>query len=161
MAYSVRIERLRRWSAVPALLCLLIAAEPARSDLEYETPGAIPGLELGPEAQRHHVVVVSERGVEPARVELVAGERLAWRSASSSRVRIAFDAAVARSTVCTHVVNFALERDRLRSAWLEPGDVASFCQLRPGTYAYAVERDGTPAASGEIVVRAREEARAY
>jgi hypothetical protein len=109
-------------------------------------------------------VLIGLDGVRPARVELAAGQTLSWRSVAPGAVRVSFDAQVARSLLCTHLVNFALEEGRLRSAPLESGDVASFCELAPGRYRYRVE-GAEPAADpaapaepveGEIVVRGRQ-----
>jgi hypothetical protein len=141
-----------------SLLASLAGAAPAAAQLAYETPGSLPGLELeldrAPEQAR--IAVIADDGVGPRRLEVAAGERVAWRSASSGRVRIALDAGVARAMVCTRIVNFAVDGERLRSAWLEPGDIASFCELAPGGYAYTIEREsgGVPE-RGEIVVLPR------
>lgn len=140
--------------AVLSILASLAGA--AQAQLAYETPGALPSLELELDRapERARLAVVSDGALAPRRLEVAAGERVGWRSEASGRVRIALDAAVARAMVCTRIVNFAIDGERLRSAWLEPGDVASFCELAPGTYAYAVEREGGSAREeGEIVVR--------
>jgi hypothetical protein len=128
----------------------------AEAQVTYETPGALPSLEMDLDRapERARVAVISDGALAPRRIEVAAGERVAWRSDATARVRIALDPAVARAMVCTRIVNFAVDGERLRSAWLEPGDVASFCELAPGTYAYAIEREGASARKvGEIVVR--------
>ena len=62
------------------------------------------------------------------------------------------------------IVSFGLEEGRLVSAYLRSGDVATLCELAPGTYRYRLEtaRDAVarPPLSerprGEIVVRPRQ-----
>jgi hypothetical protein len=143
------------------LLFIAAGAAPALAELPFETPGEIPGLEVPLPGEGRHEIVIAEDGVAPAHLELQAGEPLAWRSTVAVPLRIAFDRGVAQNMVCTHIVNFALEGGSLRSQWLQPGDVASFCDLAPGRYAYTIEREGAPTASGSVVVHARTQARAY
>lgn len=149
-----------RRRAIWLLLFLAAGAAPALAELPFETPGEIPGLEIPLPGERRHEIVIAETGVTPARIEIQAGDRVAWRSNVAEPLRIAFDRGVASSMVCTHIVNFALEGGSLRSQWLQPGDVASFCDLAPGRYAYTIEREGAPTASGSVVVHARTQARA-
>jgi hypothetical protein len=149
-----------RRRAAWGLLFVAAGAAPALAELPFETPGEIPGLEAPLPGERRHEIVIAEDGVSPARIEIQAGERLAWRSNVTEPLRIAFDRGVAQSLICTHIVNFALEGPQLRSAWIQPGDVASFCDLAPGHYAYVVERAGAAPARGEVLIRARAQARA-
>jgi len=147
------------------LACLAVAAVAAGDEpITYETPYAIPLPEPALGLGSAPTVLITESGVQPPRVDLVAGQTLSWRSAALRGVRISFDAEVARSLLCTHLVHFSLEEGRLRSGLLEKGDVASFCELAPGRYGYRVE-SAEPTANplslaepveGEIVVRGRQ-----
>jgi len=153
-------------NAAGALLVACLAAPAlawAEEPIGYETPYAIPLPEPAWVRRAMPTVLIGAGGVQPARVELVAGQTLSWHSAAPGGVRVSFDAGVARSLLCTHLVNFSLEEGRLRSGLLENGDVASFCELAPGRYRYRIEPTGpaddpqAPAdpVEGEIVVRGR------
>ena len=50
---------------------------------------------------------------------------------ADSRV-VVFDREVARHMVCHSLVNFALRDGELRSDPIDPGEFASFCELKPG-----------------------------
>jgi hypothetical protein len=72
---------------------------------------------------------------------------------------IVFEREVARSMICHSLVNFSIKEDELRSAPLNAGEFASFCQLKPGRYQYKVVRpkptenySGARRIEGEIIV---------
>jgi hypothetical protein len=138
------------------------AASADAPPLDYQTPGAVPLLAPG-YAAGTRVVTIADASLQPRRIELDVGERVAWESRAPEGMRISFGAEVARAMVCTSLVNFSIEDGRLRSGMLRPGDRASFCHLGPGRYRYRVERSSDSdrrmplgqRIEGEIVVRQR------
>ena len=125
-----------------ALMAAGAAGAEGRVDaIVFDTPGEIPLL--GPSYGREAAVRVriTDDAVIPRRVELEAGQTVAWVSWAREPSRITFEREVARSMVCHNLVNFYLEDDELRSAPLLPGDVAHFCELAPGVYRYRIERN--------------------
>ena len=87
---------------------------------------------------------------------------MAWISYSRFPSTIVFDREVARDMICHSMVNFSIDKDALRSEPIDPGEFASFCELRPGTYPYQVIRASQsesgkktkplPNLKGEIIV---------
>lgn len=138
-------QSLRSARLLPALalgLWVAGAAGPAHADpLAFETTGPVPLLAPTYGLEWSQVVEVRDEALRPRRVEIREGQKVAWQSASTMPVRISFARDVARSMHCTELVNFSLDEERLRSQLLHAGDVASLCELAPGTYRYRVERD--------------------
>lgn len=66
------------------------------------------------------------------------GQLVAWISYAPDPVTIVFDREVAESMICHSLVNFALQDGKLKSNPMEPGEFASFCELKPGKYKYRV-----------------------
>jgi hypothetical protein len=62
--------------------------------------------------------------------------------------------------ICHSLVNFSIKDDELRSAPINAGEFASFCELKPGRYRYKVMRpqagqkpiDAAHRLDGEIIV---------
>ena len=50
--------------------------------------------------------------------------------------------AAPRDMICHSLVNFSIVEDELKSAPIQPGEFASFCELKPGRYTYMVTRPG-------------------
>ena len=141
-------------------------ADPKASEagvLEFEIPGPIPLLAPTYGLDWAEVVRITDDGIAPRRIEIDAGQKVAWQHAGSIEQRISFDPGTARALHCTEIVSFGLEDGRLVSGFLRSGDMATLCELAPGTYRYRVEaaRDAVarPQLSerprGEIVVRPR------
>ncbi len=141
-------------------------ADPTESEagaLEFDTPGPIPLLAPTYGLDWAEVVRITDDGITPRRIEIDAGQKIAWQHAGSVEQRISFEPGTARALHCSEIVSFGLEEGRLVSGFLRSGDVASLCELAPGTYRYRVEsaRDAIarPQLSerprGEIVVRPR------
>ena len=63
-----------------------------------------------------------------------------WISYSASPSVVVFEREVARSMVCHSLVNFSIVEDELKSAEIQAGEFASFCELKPGRYNYKVVR---------------------
>jgi hypothetical protein len=57
---------------------------------------------------------------------------------------VVFERSVAKSMICHSRVNFSFEAGELRSAPINAGEFASFCQLKPGSYRYKVVRSDAP-----------------
>lgn len=150
---------------VAALAVVLAAPPAARADGErvqeiaYDTPGSIPLLSPTYDQQSREVVLITDDRLSPRRVTVEPGQQLVWVSYAGGLLRITFEREVAKSMVCHSLVNFHLEEDELRSGLLQTGDVASFCELAPGSYRYRVvpeaphdERDISNRLRGLIVV---------
>ena len=143
-----RLRRLVRGPAVGlafALAILLPGLAPAEgerpAEMPYETAGQIPMLSPAPSLTTAKILLTDDR-LSPRRVVIPAGQTLVWHSVARHGSRIEFEREVAKSMVCHSLVNFSLDGDALRSAPLQTGDTASFCELRPGTYRYRVIRNG-------------------
>jgi plastocyanin len=107
------------------------------------------------------VVLITADSLNPATVNLAPGQLIAWISYSPTQATVVFERDVAKSMICHSRVNFTFEEGELRSAPIHAGEFASFCQLKPGTYRYKVERaqasdrsgvDADAMLAGEIVV---------
>ena len=112
----------------------------------------------------HRVILIMEDGVDPKTLELEQGQLVVWISYSRDPSVVVFDREVARHMVCHSLVNFALRDGELRSDPIDPGEFASFCELKPGKYDYRVTRvvdsaskdEGGSARTGTLEVRASE-----
>jgi len=135
-------------------------AEDRPSELPYETMGDIPQLSPDYHMTTHKVVLITDNAINPRLVTLDEGQLVAWISYSAAPSTVVFEREVARSMICHSLVNFSIKDDELRSAPINAGEFASFCQLKPGRYKYKVVREslqpqGTDAArrlEGEIIV---------
>jgi hypothetical protein len=145
------------WSAAPAG-----AADDRPSELPYDTPGPVPTLDPSYRMTSHQLVLITDQDLRPQTVKLEEGQLVAWLSYSPVVSKIVFEREVAKSMVCHSLVNFSIKDDELVSGDIRAGDVASFCQLKPGRYRYKVVRpnpgDRSLSAAkrldGEIVVGA-------
>ena len=144
------------WLAVPALATEERAAQPAP-----ETLDDLPKLDPSDQTTTHKVVLITADSVNPATVRLAPGQLIAWISYSLTKATVVFERDVAKSMICHSRVNFSFEQGELRSAPINAGEFASFCQLKPGSYRYKVERseasdteeaDPSQLLEGEIVV---------
>ncbi len=128
-----------------ALALALPSARPALADerpteIPYETPSEIPALDPAYRMTNHKVVLITRNALNPNLVTLDEGQLVAWISYSPVPSVVVFEREVARSMVCHSLVNFSLKDDELRSAPIQAGEFASFCQLKPGHYRYKVVR---------------------
>jgi len=142
--------------AGPALATDESAAQPAPETLED-----LPKLDPSYQMNTHKVVLITADSLNPATVSLAPGQLIAWISYSPTQATVVFERDVAKSMICHSRVNFSFEEGELRSAPINAGEFASFCQLKPGSYRYKIERaqasDRSGAAAdamlaGEIVV---------
>jgi len=157
-----RLARIGRGLAIALLLVgPALASDDRASEPAPESLDVVPRLEPGQSTSTHKVVLITADSLSPATVHLVPGQLIAWISYSPSESTIVFERSVAKSMVCHNRVNFSFQEGELRSAPIEAGEFASFCELKPGSYHYRivrVDRSGAagPAASqtleGEIVV---------
>jgi len=109
----------------------------------------------------HRVVLIMPDDLDPDKLELKQGQLVVWISYARNPSIVVFDREVARDMICHSLVNFSLRDGALRSDPIEPGEFASFCELKPGTYEYRVTQvPSSPDAAvpaplnGEIDVRA-------
>jgi hypothetical protein len=148
-----------------AALGLLVAAAAFAADdrpteIPYSTSGPVPSLSPEYKLTSHKVVLITDNAINPRLVTLDEGQLVAWISYSPVPSVVVFEREVARNMICHSLVNFSIQDDELRSAPINAGEFASFCQLKPGRYKYRVVRPdrgggGTDAArrlEGEIVI---------
>jgi plastocyanin len=129
----------------------------------------IPGLmlaaglafQLGPATAEGETlqanIVIAEQELRPSELRVQKGATIAWVSQTEAPCTIVFDSTIARSMVCHSLVNFRMANSELRSMELKTGDLASFCELAPGSYRYEVRRQESPGQElleGTIVVEA-------
>jgi hypothetical protein len=144
-----------------AALALLVAAGAfAADDRPTEIPippGPVPRSR--PNTSSPATVVLIMTTINPRLVTLDEGELVAWISYSPVPSVVVFEREVARNMICHSLVNFSIQDDELRSAPINAGEFASFCQLKPGRYKYrvvrpiAAERHGCRARlEGEIII---------
>lgn len=164
MRYRNTLRRL----ALPLMIAALgsLAASPAiaeddrPTDIPYTGTGPVPSLSPEYKLTSHKVVLIKDNEINPRLVTLDEGQLVAWISYSPVPSVIVFEREVARNMICHSLVNFSIVDDELRSAPLNAGEFASFCQLKPGRYKYRVVRPdrggtGTDTArrlEGEIIV---------
>jgi hypothetical protein len=136
------------------------ATEESASQTRVETLEDLPKLDPD-EMNTHKVVLITADSLSPVTVNLDSGQLIAWISYSPSQSTVIFERDVAKSMVCHSRVNFSFEEGELRSAPIDAGEFASFCQLKPGSYRYKVVRSSAsdpPGAGagrmleGEIIV---------
>jgi len=153
------VQVLLRAALLLAGLGLIVAlAPPAGAEerpdgLRYTTPGPVPDLRPERRAVQGPRIRIGDHDVTPRTVLVLEGEQISWHSMSRAASVIVFEREVARSMVCHSLVNFSLVEDELRSAPLQPGETASFCELEPGTYRYRVVRSGHDAAQSAEAAR--------
>ena len=149
------------WIAALGLLVAAgaFAADDRPSEIPYATPGPVPSLSPDYKLTSHKVVLITDNAINPRLVTLDEGQLVAWISYSPAPSVIVFEREVARNMICHSLVNFSIVDDELRSAPINAGEFASFCQLKPGRYRYKVVRvdpaDHQGAArrlEGEIIV---------
>jgi plastocyanin len=140
----------------PALATEERASQPAPESLDD-----LPKLDPSYQMNTHKVVLITADSLNPATVNLDPGQLIAWISYSPTQATVVFERDVAKAMICHSRVNFSFEEGELRSAPIHAGEFASFCQLKPGTYRYKIERakasdlpgaDAGAMLKGEIVV---------
>lgn len=131
------------------------------TEMPYDTPGTVPQLDPSYRQNSHKVVLITDDALSPRLVTLDEGQLVAWISYSKAGSQVVFEREVARSMICHSLVNFSIVDDELKSAEIQPGEFASFCQLKPGRYRYKVIRRNSTASGaggarkmleGEIIV---------
>jgi hypothetical protein len=155
LAIAVRIAALALLAAAPAQ-----AVDDRPTEIPYHTDGSLPSLSPEYKLTSHKVVLIEDNAINPRLVTLDEGQLVAWISYSPVPSVIVFEREVARNMICHSLVNFSIKDDELRSAPINAGEFASFCQLKPGRYKYRVVRPdrggpGSDAAhrlEGEIIV---------
>ena len=132
------------------------ALQPAPETLED-----LPKLDPSYQMSTHKVVLITADALNPVTVNLDPGQLIAWISYSPTKATVVFERDVAKSMICHSRVNFTFEDGELRSAPINAGEFASFCELKPGSYRYKIvgsnasDRPGDDAGrmlEGEIVV---------
>jgi hypothetical protein len=133
-------------------------SEAPEANPEIQSLDELPKLDPSYQMNSHTVVLITADSLNPATVELAPGQLIAWISYSPTKSTVVFESDVAKSMVCHSRVNFSFDEGELRSAPINAGEFASFCELKPGSYRYKVVRAGAPEAQagsmleGEIVV---------
>ena len=127
----------------PAAVAEERAPQPVPESLED-----LPRLDPSYQMNTHKVVLITADSLNPATVNLDPGQLIAWISYSPTKATVVFERDVAKSMICHSRVNFAFEEGELRSAPINAGEFASFCQLKPGSYRYRVERSEAPGPAG-------------
>ena len=140
--------------AALAVAGVAIADDPRPTEIPYDTPGELPQLSPDYRQKSHEVVLITDNDLSPQEVLLKEGEVIAWLSYSKVPSTIVFEREVARSMICTSLINFSIQEDELRSAEIHAKEFASFCQLKPGHYRYKVIRTDIKA-SGALAARRR------
>lgn len=150
--------------AIAALVFQLGQGGVAQADTQ-RADAKIPALDPSFETTgEHRVVLIMEDGIDPTTLELEQGQLVVWISYSHRPSVVVFDREVARHMVCHSLVNFSLRDGELRSEPIDPGEFASFCELKPGKYEYRVTQIADPASkkkagtslAGRLEVRASE-----
>jgi len=129
----------------PLLVGPASASDDRTSQSTAETLEDLPQLDPGNQANTHKVVLITADSLSPTTVTLTPGQLIAWNSYSPSESTVVFERSVAKSMLCHSRVNFSFQEGELRSAPINAGEFASFCELKPGSYRYKVMR---PTASG-------------
>jgi len=147
--------------AALSLISPASATEERASQPQSENLEDLPRLDPSYQMSTHKVVLITADSLNPATVNLDPGQLIAWISYSPTKATVVFERDVAKSMICHSRVNFSFEEGELRSAPIDAGEFASFCQLKPGSYRYKIERaavplpagaDQVPMLEGEIVV---------
>ncbi len=155
LAAAVGIAAFSFFFASPAA-----AVDDRPTEIPYATDAPLPSLSPEYKLTSHKVVLITDNAINPRLVTLDEGQLVAWISYSPVPSVIVFEREVARNMICHSLVNFSIKDDELRSAPINAGEFASFCQLKPGRYKYRVVRpdrggSGTDAArrlEGEIII---------
>lgn len=156
-----RVAAAFRFAALALLVAAgAFAADDRPTEIPYSTPGQVPSLSPEYKLTSHKVVLITDNAINPRLVTLDEGQLVAWISYSPVPSVVVFEREVARNMICHSLVNFSIVDDELRSAPINAGEFASFCQLKPGRYKYRVvrpDRGGTGTDSarrleGEIVI---------
>jgi hypothetical protein len=154
----------KMWGLLAVALMLVspaLASEDRASQPRVETLEDLPKLDPSYQMNTHKVVLITADSLNPATVNLAPGQLIAWISYSPSKSTVVFERGVAKSMICHSRVNFSFEDGELRSAPINAGEFASFCQLKPGNYSYKVVgsnasdqpgADAGPVLQGEIIV---------
>ena len=158
-------SQLRKMWGLLAVALLLVGPASANEDRvsqpREETLEDLPKLDPDYQMNTHKVVLITADSLNPTTVNLDPGQLIAWISYSPSKSTVVFERSVAKSMICHSRVNFSFEEGELRSAPINAGEFASFCQLKPGSYGYKVvrskasEQPGADAGrmlEGEIIV---------
>ena len=136
-----RTQRLLALTLAAVFLGLPAGAKDDRpTEIPYDTPGDIPMLSPDYRQTSHKVVLITDDSLSPRSVNLKEGHLVAWISYSGNPATIVFEREVARDMICHSLVNFSIVDDELKSAPIQPGEFASFCELKPGRYTYKVTR---------------------
>jgi hypothetical protein len=136
-----RTQRLLALTLAAVFLGLPAGAKDERpTEIPYDTPGDIPTLSPDYRQTSHKVVLITDDSLSPRSVSLKEGQLVAWISYSANPATIVFEREVARDMICHSLVNFSIVDDELKSAPIQPGEFASFCELKPGRYTYMVTR---------------------
>ncbi len=136
-----RTQRLLALTLAAVFLGLPAGAKDDRpTEIPYDTPGDIPTLSPDYRQTSHKVVLITDDSLSPRSVNLKEGQLVAWISYSGNPATIVFEREVARDMICHSLVNFSIVDDELKSAPIQPGEFASFCELKPGRYTYKVMR---------------------
>lgn len=141
----------RIWGLLAAALLLVgpaLATEERASQPARETLEDLPKLDPSYQMNTHKVVLITADSLNPETVSLDPGQLIAWISYSPTKATVVFERDVAKSMICHSRVNFAFEDGELRSAPINAGEFASFCQLKPGSYRYKIERATAPLPAG-------------
>ena len=137
-----------------------VAVDDRPTEIPYSTPGPVPSLSPEYKLSSHKVVLITDNAINPRLVTLDEGQLVAWISYSPVPSVVVFEREVARNMICHSLVNFSIQDDELRSAPINAGEFASFCQLKPGRYKYRVVRpdrggsgvDSARRLEGEIII---------
>jgi hypothetical protein len=136
-----------RISFTASLVSLALAlAGPAASDshrpaeMPYEVSGEIPQLSADYRRDDHQLVIIRDGALQPQTAQLEAGQLVAWISYARAASTIVFERETAKSMRCHSLVNFSIIEDEIRSAPIQTGEFASFCELEPGHYRYKIVR---------------------
>jgi len=142
------------WLALASLLVgPASATEDRAAQPRVEKLEDLPKLDPSYQMSTHKVVLITADSLNPATVNLAPGQLIAWISYSPSKSTVVFERAVAKSMICHSRVNFTFEEGELRSAPINAGEFASFCQLKPGTYRYEIERPNASDLPGDETSR--------
>lgn len=140
-----------RWGLIGVALLLIgpaLASDDRAAEPAVESLDDLPRLEPGNQMNTHKVVLITADSLSPATVKLTPGQLIAWISYSPIESTVVFERSVAKSMVCHSRVNFSFQDGELRSAPIDAGEFASFCELKPGSYRYKVVRSHPPGSGG-------------
>jgi hypothetical protein len=125
----------------------------AASPVSAEDGKRLPKLDPGYSKSTQKVVLITDQAINPRVVTLDEGQLLAWISYSNTGTQIVFERDIAKNMICHSLVNFSLVEDELRSAVIQSGEFASFCELKPGRYEYRIVREASAAPGVDVTAR--------